>query len=330
MRLMDKLPLVSIIVPVYNAEKYLSRCVESILKQENSNFELLLVDDGSIDKSLEICRFYYKQDKRVNVIQHEHNRGVSEARNTGLSVAKGKWIAFVDADDSVTPDWLSGCIGYDNNSDLITHPVRLITPNKWQKEMCYNIVGKTIEENILNLYRNHLLGFIWSMFFNRDTIEKHNIRFDKRLQSGEDLEFMSRYSNLVTKMDSFYAGYYIYTFPMCGKTYGKVRNVYFLVYSNLCDFFSAPILKKGFIEEIAPNLIQYILKAYSWNEKIVAQKCIKYYRKKVSTSFFLRTNNKVALLCNIFIKLNAVCLLKLMAKIKTTKKYDNGFEYIEF
>ena len=94
------MPEISIIVPVYNVEKYLTRCIDSILTQTFTNFELILVDDGSTDKSGVICDSYEKKDKRVKVI-HKKNQGVSEARNTGLNFAKGKKISFVDSDDYI-------------------------------------------------------------------------------------------------------------------------------------------------------------------------------------------------------------------------------------
>ena len=98
-------PLISIIVPVYNVDAYLKQCVDSILNQKYENFELLLIDDGSTDKSGEICDVYEQRDKRVRVF-HKKNGGVSSARNVGLDNAQGDWIAFVDSDDIVTPDYL--------------------------------------------------------------------------------------------------------------------------------------------------------------------------------------------------------------------------------
>ena len=97
---------VSIIVPVYNVEKYLQRCIESILTQTETDFELLLIDDGSKDKSGLICDEYAQKDKRVNVI-HKENGGVSSARNLGIEKANGEWICFIDADDYVRQDFLS-------------------------------------------------------------------------------------------------------------------------------------------------------------------------------------------------------------------------------
>lgn len=96
-------PKLSIIVPIYNAEKYLSRCIDSILAQTFKSFELLLIDDGSKDKSGEICDTYAKNDNRVKVI-HKINEGAGIARNVGLSIAEGEYVGFVDADDYVSAD----------------------------------------------------------------------------------------------------------------------------------------------------------------------------------------------------------------------------------
>ena len=93
-------PLISIIVPVYNVEKYIERCIKSILNQSFTNFELILVDDGSPDKCGEICDEYKNKDKRIKVI-HKKNGGLSDARNAGIEIAKGEYIAFVDSDDFI-------------------------------------------------------------------------------------------------------------------------------------------------------------------------------------------------------------------------------------
>ena len=97
-------PAVSIIVPAYKAEQYLNQCVDSLLAQTLSDIEILLVDDGSPDRSGEICDNYAKQDKRIRVI-HQQNQGVSVARNVGIKAASGKYLMFVDSDDWVDPDY---------------------------------------------------------------------------------------------------------------------------------------------------------------------------------------------------------------------------------
>ena len=325
---MEYQPKVSIIVPVYNSENTLCKCIESILAQLFSDYELLLINDGSTDRSREICDDYVKRFDKIRVV-HKINGGVSSARNVGIMHAVGEWICFVDADDTVSPDWLSGFIGYNKHPDLITHPVLLIHPNGNIQKMTYCTNNKSIEESIWDLYENHLLGFVWSMFYNRRTIVKNSLRFDERLQSGEDLEFMSRYSSYVNQIDNFFVGYYVYTFPKTKKTYGKIRNVYFLIYSNLFNFFKSQCIKNKFISVIAPHLIYYILNAYSWNENEVASKCIKYYRDNVPSPFILVSGGKVVLLSNIFIKLNMNTMLFVLSKIFVPKKYGLGFEYID-
>ena len=103
-RLYIMLPLISVIVPIYNVEMYLNRCVDSILKQSYTNLEVILVDDGGIDSCPQLCDEYEKKDSRVKVI-HKTNGGLSDARNAGLEVAKGKFVSFIDADDYLSVDF---------------------------------------------------------------------------------------------------------------------------------------------------------------------------------------------------------------------------------
>ena len=102
---MEAFPLVSIIVPVYNAEKHISDCLDSLLSQVFKDFEIILVDDGSKDCSGEICDRYAGKDSRVTVI-HKENAGVSSARNKGIEQARGKYLVFVDSDDTVQPEYI--------------------------------------------------------------------------------------------------------------------------------------------------------------------------------------------------------------------------------
>lgn len=102
---MDEKPLVSIIVPVYQVKDYIGECVESLLAQTYKNLEILLVDDGSMDGSGELCDEYARKDHRIRVI-HQENQGLSAARNIGMNLAKGEFVAFVDSDDAVLPDYI--------------------------------------------------------------------------------------------------------------------------------------------------------------------------------------------------------------------------------
>ena len=98
-------PLISVVVPIYNVEKYLERCVESLRSQTYENLEIILVDDGSPDGCPAICDAYVKKDARIQVI-HQVNAGLSRARNAGIDIAGGEYIAFVDSDDYVAPDFI--------------------------------------------------------------------------------------------------------------------------------------------------------------------------------------------------------------------------------
>lgn len=111
--------LISIIVPIYNVEKYLKKCIDSILNQTYENFELILVDDGSPDDCGKICDAYAQNDQRIKVI-HKKNGGLSDARNAGIEIAKGEYIGFIDSDDYISPDMykelMRGCL--DNQADI--------------------------------------------------------------------------------------------------------------------------------------------------------------------------------------------------------------------
>ena len=124
-------PKISLIVPVYNVEKYLNRCVDSILSQDFTDFEILLIDDGSMDKSGKICDEYAKIDTRVRVF-HKVNGGVSSARNLGLDYAKGQWIGFCDSDDYVKKDFLKTFFTLGDDCEMLSQG--FCCPNWFGKE----------------------------------------------------------------------------------------------------------------------------------------------------------------------------------------------------
>ena len=114
------MPLISVIVPVYNVEPYLDRCVRSILAQSYADWELILVDDGSPDRCPEMCDAYATKDKRIKVV-HKSNGGLSDARNHGLNVATGDYVLFVDSDDYIHPEMLRtmSLLGAQEDADIV-------------------------------------------------------------------------------------------------------------------------------------------------------------------------------------------------------------------
>ena len=183
-------PTFSIIVPVYNVEHYLQRCIESVLSQSYQNFELLLVDDGSKDKSGAVCDEYAKKDNRVRIF-HKENGGVSSARNVGLDNACGEWICFVDSDDEMENRYLSK---FHQDSDLeIQGAVTINATDKVkQGELKYKdevIAIRCAEDAILR----GLNTAPWAKCFRRSIIDMNDIRFEEDLSYGEDSIFIYKY-----------------------------------------------------------------------------------------------------------------------------------------
>lgn len=185
-------PLVSIIVPVYNVEKYLSKCIDSILAQIYQNIELILVDDGSSDRSSEICDFYVDKDTRVKCI-HKKNGGVSSARNVGIENALGDYIAFVDSDDWVEDSYLNELIPFLEGKDMLFFGARVCD----SKGKLLNIMKLKNLDSISSSYNdilNYLLGtdvfgHTCMMLICREFVFLNNIRFYENVTIHEDFIF---------------------------------------------------------------------------------------------------------------------------------------------
>ena len=197
----QKNPLVSVIVPVYNVEMYLCRCIDSILAQTYRNFELILVDDGSPDNSGATCDAYAGRDSRINVI-HKENGGVSSARNAGLDSAVGDYILFVDSDDHIAPEHIELLIPTDEedlvccsmtqsmNGTASFHNIRspqIIPKDKWEEDFWPFWKENAILSPCLSCYR-------------MDILQQHHIRFDSRLHIGEDEQFNLQYFKYCKKI----------------------------------------------------------------------------------------------------------------------------------
>lgn len=185
-------PFISFIIPVYRVETYLPQCLDSIQKQTFTDWEMILVDDGSPDNSGCICDEYANKDRRIKVI-HQKNQGVSIARNAGLDVARGEWIWFVDSDDYIADHSLS--ILYDIVSKIACDTVFFGLIDEYD-----GVVRNTTKDfsQLLNLKKSDILSQIFcytnpTMLFRRTVIEKHHIRFSEGVRMAEDLEFQYKY-----------------------------------------------------------------------------------------------------------------------------------------
>lgn len=194
--------MISIIVPVYNASKYLRECIESILVQSYHNFELILVDDGSKDNSLEICQSYIARDSRI-IVFHQENAGVSAARNAGLSLARGEYFCFVDSDDSVEPDMIEKLYNsiIKANADLSICGFKNISSKgvTTKQAVKEEIIG---EVEIAHFVVEHYLEWLVSspcgkMYKN---IQYPTKKFDVNISLGEDLKFNVQYFEHIEKI----------------------------------------------------------------------------------------------------------------------------------
>lgn len=191
-------PKISIIVPVYNAEESLSGCIESIVCQSYANFELLLVDDGSMDLSGIICDEYSKIDKRIRVF-HKQNGGVSSARNMGLKNAVGEWVTFVDADDKVKVDYLKNLLSHtDTIIDLVVSYAEVYGNQFYRKEVYPSkLVTNHNFESIFIENDMHWHTSPWSKLFRMEIIRKNNLLFCEGMHICEDALFIFSFMALV-------------------------------------------------------------------------------------------------------------------------------------
>lgn len=177
-------------------ERTLSSALESLSNQTYDNYEIILVDDGSTDNSNYICKQFVKQDSRFQ-LYCKNNGGVSDARNLGLSKAKGEWVTFFDADDVVSEEWLSGFdVERNQDFDIVCQGIcsdrAIVGPNAKFKEFGSTFEGE-IPDLINELTRTSLLGYVVIKCFRRSLIERFNIRFDTKVRFQEDELFVIEY-----------------------------------------------------------------------------------------------------------------------------------------
>lgn len=186
----------SVIIPIYNAEKTLARCVESLLQESRDDIELILINDGSTDRSEEICRKYQADFSTVRFLS-QPNRGVSAARNAGLDMATGKFILFVDSDDYVTDHYFHALDGIPPQYELVMFSYQIVggekETEKRLKDFASTDLAETIEKISQELYRKTLTP-LFAKRYSRSHIEKLHIRFPEDLYIGEDKTFNLLYA----------------------------------------------------------------------------------------------------------------------------------------
>ena len=198
---------ISVIVPVYNTAQFLPHCIESILSQSFTDFELLLIDDGSTDGSGKICDAYAEKDNRIRVF-HKENGGVSSAGNLGLDNARGEWVTFVDSDDWVEDDYFQ--IPFEENADLYVQNWIFANGDKmeyYQRQFIgYEDYCAFLKENI----HTDTFRTVCCFFLKEKIIQDKRIRFDVHHRLGEDTLFVMDYYKIAKSIQIMDNSFYKY------------------------------------------------------------------------------------------------------------------------
>lgn len=242
------MPLISVIVPVYKSKNTIHCCINSILRQTFSDFELILVDDGSPDECGSICDRYEQVNKKIKVI-HKENGGVSSARNSGIEVASGEYIVFIDSDDYIESDYLFKLIQTKNKYkefDNIWCGFNIIDNDKIDtKDIA--VFCNTEDFSMLNvhslmiLHEKWLDPMPWNKLYFRDVIVKNDIKFDTELSLGEDLIFNLNYLDCTNKrIVVINKGLYNYrrdnNESLDNKYYPNLFDIYKLIHSEMLSY----------------------------------------------------------------------------------------------
>lgn len=188
--------LISVIIPAYNIEQWIGRCLDSLINQSYSNIQIIVVNDGSTDSTGAVIEFYQNKDSRINVI-HQRNQGVSAARNTGLRDVKGAYICFVDGDDWVARDYIENLYSCFAKSETQLAICGFVEEDENGKQIHLrnnHAQTKKTEEILEQLFFTEEIGrSLWNKMFVRETIEVNNLRFSSQYQVGEDMLFLIKY-----------------------------------------------------------------------------------------------------------------------------------------
>ncbi|MFR6245818.1 MAG: glycosyltransferase family 2 protein [Romboutsia timonensis] len=219
--------LVSIIIPIYNSEKYLKKCIDSILEQKYNNLEIILINDGSTDNSGKICDRLAIEDKRIKVI-HKLNEGVSIARNKGLEMAKGEYIFFIDSDDYIDENIIKDMISYSRDYDIVKVSYKFIENGKITKVVSNNLSYKK-DEYIKAIISSNIGGHSWGYLLKRSTLE--GIYFDKNTSCMEDTVFIISCILKSKSIKCINSSYYNYRINENGITCSSDR-----IFKNINDY----------------------------------------------------------------------------------------------
>ncbi|WP_052342627.1 glycosyltransferase family 2 protein [Bacillus sp. EB01] len=292
---------VSIIIPIYNGELFLAKCIESVMNQTYDDIEIILINDGSTDNSITICESYQKMDKRIRVFDRP-NSGVSDTRNFGISVSSGEYIQFVDCDDSISNDMTEALVAeiqYDQSElaisgykimdldDNLIEEIRIGHGGCIDKSEFFNLFGEFFE-------KKGLLNSPCNKMYVKKIIVDNNILFPKDFSLGEDLLFNLKYMETIDSISlidqSFYSYYRVNNQSLTLKYNSKRLEAQEFIYQELRKFMAKYgvyqsrnkiILESKYIKAITDAMISFLL-----NDKMAKEEKRRTIKNIVNTKQF--------------------------------------------
>lgn len=309
---------VSIIVPVYNVEKYISECITSLIEQTYENIEIIIINDGSTDKSKEICQELKEKDERIIFIT-KHNSGVSDTRNIGISKSTGDYIVFVDSDDYIDKHYIEEMVKGMKEEEFIDMAVCNYV------ELYKNVLlhgGSNLTDNLIitnkeainDIYKlKSFGGYLWNKIFKNDIIRKYNIRFNKEIHMCEDMLFLLTYLSECNHIKRIPKELYFYRMRKSSMIWNKdeikyktlynaYNQMYKIIYKNdvKMDYFYYMVLNSIFSNNLKlVNIQRYlqfnIFRAYDYvcrSKNIKNKEKIKLKIKKYINFIYSKYMNK--------------------------------------
>ena len=282
-------PLVSIILPVYNAQNHLARCVGSICAQTYRNIEIVILNDGSKDQSLPVCEEFRQKDPRILLVD-KANSGVSDTRNLGLKLASGKYVEFVDSDDYLDPDFTERLVAAaeENEADFVIAPYKMVIPagaskpeqvlDKIQDELGVMSVARppevreygflpagvydkdTFALRLMDKPASYFYSVLWNKLYRRDILTGNDIQFVSEMRWAEDLVFNLRYIQYAQRFVAIdKPGYYYVQNPQ--SICHTQINAATIVQNKLQVFryYKDLYTRLGIYEEVRPQLYKFLV-----------------------------------------------------------------------
>ena len=282
-------PLVSIILPVYNAQSHLARCVGSICAQTYRSIEIIILNDGSKDQSLPVCEEFRQKDPRILLVD-KANSGVSDTRNLGLKLASGKYVEFVDSDDYLDPDFTERLVAAaeENEADFVIAPYKMVIPagaskpeqvlDKIQDELGVMSVARppevreygflpagvydkdTFALRLMDKPASYFYSVLWNKLYRRDILTGNDIQFVSEMRWAEDLVFNLRYIQYAERFVAIdKPGYYYVQNPQ--SICHTQINAATIVQNKLQVFryYKDLYTRLGIYEEVRPQLYKFLV-----------------------------------------------------------------------